>query len=283
MNYYEHHIGDYAEATAHLSFLEDAAYSRLIRKYYATEKPLPKDPKVVQRLILARSKDEKDAVQSVLNEFFILKPDGWHQDRCDREIARYKDKQAKARRSAEARWSNCRTKCDEDATECHDAMPPQCERITLQTPITKHQAPISIHQTTTGVLPMARNHQVLAEEFIKAGVMVSDADENFQQLQQLNPELIEIQEAISQALEQRKKKSSATPINPGYVLAILKANRKKPASEFDPWWVSHEGIDRKGHELQMRPQGNESYDSFKSRIFKVVREREEVKKYGEKQ
>ncbi len=37
MNYYEHHIGDYAEATAHLTFIEDATYSRLIRKYYATE------------------------------------------------------------------------------------------------------------------------------------------------------------------------------------------------------------------------------------------------------
>jgi len=32
MNYYEHHIGDYAEATAHLTFIEDATYSRLIRK-----------------------------------------------------------------------------------------------------------------------------------------------------------------------------------------------------------------------------------------------------------
>ena len=34
MNYYEHHIGDYAEATAHLTFVEDAAYSRLIRSSF---------------------------------------------------------------------------------------------------------------------------------------------------------------------------------------------------------------------------------------------------------
>jgi uncharacterized protein YdaU (DUF1376 family) len=32
VNYYKHHIGDYAEATAHLSFVEDAAYLRLMRK-----------------------------------------------------------------------------------------------------------------------------------------------------------------------------------------------------------------------------------------------------------
>ena len=30
MNYYEHHIGDYAAATGHLSLLEDAVYSRQI-------------------------------------------------------------------------------------------------------------------------------------------------------------------------------------------------------------------------------------------------------------
>lgn len=92
MNYYEHHIGDYAEAAAHLTFVEDAAYSRLIRKYYAQEKPLPADIKAVQRLVGARSKDERQAVESVLHEFFELQADGWHQARCDAEIALYHEK-----------------------------------------------------------------------------------------------------------------------------------------------------------------------------------------------
>lgn len=91
MNYYEHHIGDYAEATMHLTFVEDAAYSRLIRKYYASEKPLPADLKQVQRLVGARTKEEKSAVQAVLEEFFSLQDDGWHQERCDRSIADYLD------------------------------------------------------------------------------------------------------------------------------------------------------------------------------------------------
>lgn len=89
MNYYEHHIGDYAEATAHLSFIEDAAYSRLIRKYYATEKPLPADIKAVQRLVGARTREERAAVEQVLQEFFDLREDGWHQSRCDVEIGVY--------------------------------------------------------------------------------------------------------------------------------------------------------------------------------------------------
>ena len=97
---------DSGEATGHLTFIEDATYSRLIRKYYATEKPLPIDVKLVQRLINARSKEEKNAVVSVLNEFFTLTDQGWRQERCDHEVARFKDKQLKARRSAEGRWQS---------------------------------------------------------------------------------------------------------------------------------------------------------------------------------
>lgn len=92
MNYYEHHIGDYAEATAHLSFIEDAAYIRMIRKYYAIEKPLPTDIKAVQRLVGARAKEEREAVETVLNEFFNLQLDGWHNPRCDEDIAKYQSK-----------------------------------------------------------------------------------------------------------------------------------------------------------------------------------------------
>ncbi len=91
MNYYEHHIGDYAEATAHLSFMEHGIYSQLIRKYYAKECPLSADPGVVQRLIGARTKKEREAVNAILEEFFELKEDGWHNARCDKEIKLYQE------------------------------------------------------------------------------------------------------------------------------------------------------------------------------------------------
>lgn len=89
MNYYEHHIGDYAEATAHLSLLEDAIYSRLLRKYYATERPIPADTKRVQRWVGARLPEEIEALHIVLEEFFVLEEDGYHNARCDREIAAF--------------------------------------------------------------------------------------------------------------------------------------------------------------------------------------------------
>ena len=91
MNYFELHVGDYEAATAHLSMLEDAVYGRMIRLYYRTEKPLPVDVKKIARLVRAVSKPERDAVESVLADFFELRDDGWHQDRCDKEIARYVD------------------------------------------------------------------------------------------------------------------------------------------------------------------------------------------------
>lgn len=91
MNYYEHHIGDYAAATAHLSLLEDAVYSRMLRRYYLQEGPLPSDSRQVARLVGARSQDELDAVEAVLSEFFDLQEDGWHQKRADEDIARYRE------------------------------------------------------------------------------------------------------------------------------------------------------------------------------------------------
>jgi len=89
MNYYQHHIGDYLVQTSHLTFIEDAAYSRLLRLYYYRESPFPSDISTVQRLSGARSKVEKAAVETVLQEFFILQDDGWHNPKADEEITRY--------------------------------------------------------------------------------------------------------------------------------------------------------------------------------------------------
>ena len=87
MNYYSHHIGDYLSATAHLTLLEHGAYRRLIDVYYIHEAPLPADKKQLYRLVGARTKEEKEAVDSILDEFFEEATDGWHQNRCDHEIS----------------------------------------------------------------------------------------------------------------------------------------------------------------------------------------------------
>lgn len=152
MNYFELHIGDYAQATGHLSFVEDAAYLRLVRKYYADERPIPADLKAAQRLVSARTREEKEAVQTVLDEFFDLREDGWHQRRCDEEIARYQDKQAKAKRSAEARWNPQRPQSDGNANASPNAMRTHSEGNAHQTPDTKHQTP-----DTNSLIPLSPN------------------------------------------------------------------------------------------------------------------------------
>ncbi len=144
MNYYEHHLGDYAQATAHLSFVEDSAYSRLLRKYYADEKPLPTELRAVQRLVGARSEEEREAVQVVLEEFFTLEEDGWHNKRADAEIARFNLKKEKARKSAEARWNANASESDANASKktCEriaNARPKHDERNALQSPDTSLQ------------------------------------------------------------------------------------------------------------------------------------------------
>lgn len=85
MHYYSFHIGDYRSSTAHLSNDEDLAYRRLIDMYYDTEQPIPVDTQRVARRLRVGS----EVVSAVLDDFFTLKDDGWHHERCDDEIEKY--------------------------------------------------------------------------------------------------------------------------------------------------------------------------------------------------
>ena len=293
MNYYEHHIGDYAEATAHLTFIEDATYSRLIRKYYATEKPLPMDVKFVQRLINARSKEEKNAVISVLNEFFTLTDDGWRQERCDHEIARFKDRQIKARRSAEGRWqsssaeqilsdSTSNSVCDRNAnalrSQCSPNTRHQSPNTNLHTPDKQNNGVEKKNEETSNLRPAQ-----IVQLFAKEGINIPLDDERINEMLGLDISEKEVADAILQAKDTRRRASSSTPINVGFVMAILKGMRRKSQTinpVEDIWWKSNEGIDAKGRELGMRAQGSESYDAFKTRIFAELRKRQEAVNAG---
>jgi uncharacterized protein YdaU (DUF1376 family) len=104
LNYYPHHIGDYARDTAHLSLLEDGAYRRMLDLCYRTEAPLPLERDKLYRLLRVKGHSEKLAVDVVLGEFFIEGEDGWHQRRVEEELTRAHEKSAKASASAAKRW-----------------------------------------------------------------------------------------------------------------------------------------------------------------------------------
>ena len=93
MNHYPHHIGDFNNATRHLTFVERALYRELLDLYYDTEQPLSQDFDKLARRVLATSEELRTALQVLLEEFFVLQDDGWHNDRCDIEIASYLKKQ----------------------------------------------------------------------------------------------------------------------------------------------------------------------------------------------
>lgn len=86
---YLHHISDFMVDTAHLSPLEECFYRRAIDFYYLNEKPLPKETQSVFRRLRAITQEERDAVINVLNDFFVEQDDGFHNKRCDAEIAEY--------------------------------------------------------------------------------------------------------------------------------------------------------------------------------------------------
>ena len=93
MHFYPHHVGDYRSATAHLSNQEDLAYRRLLEMYYDTERPISADTQWVSRRLRVGS----DELIAVLNDFFVLCDDGYHNARCDIEIAQYTKKAHTAR------------------------------------------------------------------------------------------------------------------------------------------------------------------------------------------
>ncbi len=166
MNYYEHHLGDYLRDTAHLSMVEDGAYRRLLDAYYIKELPLPKAVRDVYRLVRAGSKVERDAVSIVLDEFFSEAADGWRHKRCDTEIARYQDKQAKAKRSAEARWGASKAHSDgnANASRTHDAsdMRTHSDGNALQSPDTRHQSKSGAKApSSAGKLPTCQTQAVI--------------------------------------------------------------------------------------------------------------------------
>lgn len=90
MKHYPHHIGDFNNATRHLTRLERSVYRDMLDLYYDTEQPLTLDLADLCRKLIARSNEESTAVEQVLNEFFTETPDGWFHERCDAEIAAYR-------------------------------------------------------------------------------------------------------------------------------------------------------------------------------------------------
>jgi len=88
-HWHSRYHGDYMRKTRHLSLCEHGAYTVLLDHYYSTAAPLPADEGSLFRLASAMLLPEQEAVQKVVQEFFVVGSDGMlHNVRADEEIAK---------------------------------------------------------------------------------------------------------------------------------------------------------------------------------------------------
>jgi uncharacterized protein YdaU (DUF1376 family) len=156
MYYYQHHIGDYRRDTAHLTLLEHGIYRQLLDLYYISEKPLDAN---AMRLICARSADEMQAAQTILDEFFEFRNGVYYHKRCDAEICAYHAKSEKAASSAKARWN--KNKDLQDA----NALPTQSER-NADGMLTINHKPLTINQEPLTNIKPSRKKTALDNNLI---------------------------------------------------------------------------------------------------------------------
>lgn len=135
MHYYQHHIGDFIKATARLSDSQAMVYLRLLWMYYDTERPLKPDSK----LLAFQAGTTIEEIELILNSFFWLADNGWHNNRCDNEIAEYHallDKRSNAgKASAERRKNKSSTHDEQVLNKCSTDV----QLTSNQKPVTNNQ------------------------------------------------------------------------------------------------------------------------------------------------
>lgn len=103
MNYVQFHIGDWESGTRLLTPLEKGIYIDLLMLYYSTERPILRS--YFDRITRGYTEDERKAFDYVVSQYFEEQDDGFHNARCDEEIAKAAEKSEKARKAIQARWN----------------------------------------------------------------------------------------------------------------------------------------------------------------------------------
>lgn len=157
MNYYQHHIGDFNNATRHLSLVERAIYRDLLDMYYDTESAI--DASNLDRLarrLQCITDDQVEALKYILDEFFKLE-DGLHvNSRCEREIAEYHGKRKQASEAGKASAKKRAAKKQQAQEDCSpsDEQPDNSSSTTVETPLNENS---SDEQPTINHKPLTSN------------------------------------------------------------------------------------------------------------------------------
>lgn len=265
------------------------AYTRMIRVYYRKEIPLPADPKAVYRLVRATSKAQREAVDSVLSEFFELELDGYHQKRCDGELANANSGADKSRENGKKggrpRKDKTNQEPENNLTGFENENQLGFKNNLSQTPDSRLQTPEE-ERSVSGPLDVAQGKPVNSIELVSRAIEIAVylRQRGIAGANSANPNISAwaddariTNEMLDAALSVVASRQLERPPGPGYLVGILAdLLNPKPAvkAKADDWSRTADGIERKGRELKMMARGAESHDAFKNRIFDEIRKRE---------
>lgn len=236
MNYYERHLGDYARDTAHLTIMEHGAYSILLDRYYATEAGIPADQ--VHRLARARTREEKQAVDAVLSEFFELVDGVWINHRAEEEIAKAQTR-IKAAKENGKRGGRPRTNREETQGKPGGLL----VGSENETKSKAHQAPSTKHQTktegnpaaTTGLDPAAAHPDPIQARSLELvlllrqrGAAIAAGNPHARRWAEAGVTDAQALGALETAERRRADSGSVQPVNAGLLNAIIDDQQRAP-------------------------------------------------------
>lgn len=218
MNYYKRHIGDYMKDASHLSLLEHGVYMRLLDVYYTREAPIPLDQ--AARLIGARSKDEKQALTDISNEFFSIRDGLLIHKRCDEEIE-LMVKKAETNREIGKRGGRPK----KETKTVYENNPEITQTVSENNPSHK---PITNNQNK---LTHTEETRTSKEPTLAARVCMALKKQNITGINPSNPTLLALLNAGATVEEFENTAIMAKVRTMNYVIGAVKGMREQAASE----------------------------------------------------
>lgn len=234
--------------------LEHGAYRLLLDRYYSTEAGIPAAQ--AYRLARARSEEERQAVDVVLEEFFDLVDGVWINERAEEEIAGARVRIDAARQNGKkgGRPRKNPEGADSETQQKPSGFSPGSDSETQQkahqAPGTKHQAPVNPLPSQAAAIPepeVAREDVDAAasdQTHGRACEIVALLRQRGAALTGSDPRVIEwalagvsdaqLLTALERANERRHARASPAPINAGFLDAILTDIRNPGANHGKP-------------------------------------------------
>lgn len=275
MNYYQHHLGDYAKDTSHLTMLEHGAYRLLLDRHYGSEQGIPEDQ--AYRVSHARTRDERLAVDAVLKEFFVLNDGLWINKRAALEI-----------QIAQSKISASKANGKKGGRPCESGMPktkPKKEPDGLSMGFDNrlennlHQPPTTNNQTPSRSAPLSDADLDLSKPSTAGAVCVSLRALGIKGINQMHPDFLQLltDGAMLEEFIEAGRAATAKGAGFGYVVAIVKGRREQLREAMEkkavevaippgPWFSSPEGIRAKALELGLTQGKTESSRDFMRRL-----------------